>query len=293
MKGTERRSKIEIAETLESCGASLSFSTDSTDLVGVDIGAAALSRDQDMLLDTLVEVLRLPVFPAEELEKEKKRLVGSIRQQQDQTSGRAYEAASRAIYPEGHPFRRRTAARRASPASRRSPAMSCATFYVDRYGAGTLQLVVVGDVDTQRVLDGLEDRFADWLGGPRGTLPKVDVPKPSRRPRNGRHARQGERRRHAGATGRSRAEEPEFLACTLANSALGQSSLTSRLGVRVRDMLGLTYGIHSSFSARKIPGPFAVSLSVKPESRDAAVQATLEEIVAVPQEGHDGGRAGA
>ncbi len=71
---------------------------------------------------------------------------------------------------------------------------------------------------------------------------------------------------------------PEFLPCTLANSALGQSSLTSRLGVRVRDELGLTYGIHSSFTAGKVPGPFTVSLTVKPESRDAAVQATLEEI---------------
>ena len=43
--------------------------------------------------------------------------------------------------------------------------------------------------------------------------------------------------------------DPEYLACVLANSALGQSALTSRLGVRVRDTEGLTYGIHSSFSA--------------------------------------------
>ena len=65
-------------------------------------------------------------------------------------------------------------------------------------------------------------------------------------------------------------QDPEYIACILANSALGQSSLTSRLGVRVRDVLGLTYGIHSSFSAGKVPGPFTVSLTVKPESRDAA-----------------------
>jgi zinc protease len=72
--------------------------------------------------------------------------------------------------------------------------------------------------------------------------------------------------------------DPDFLACSLANAALGQSSLTSRLGVRVRDTEGLTYGIHSSFSATHVAGPFTVSLTVKPESRAAALAATLDEL---------------
>ena len=78
---------------------------------------------------------------------------------------------------------------------------------------------------------------------------------------------------------------PDYLPCVLANSALGQSSLTSRLGVRVRDTEGLTYGIHSGFSATHLGGPYAVSLTVKPESRDAAVAATLEEIRRFLQDG--------
>ena len=72
--------------------------------------------------------------------------------------------------------------------------------------------------------------------------------------------------------------DPDFLPCSLANSALGQSSLTSRLGVRVRDTEGLTYGIHSSFSATHVAGPFTVSVTVKPESRDAALASTLDEV---------------
>jgi zinc protease len=75
-----------------------------------------------------------------------------------------------------------------------------------------------------------------------------------------------------------RRNDPAYLACTLANSALGQSSLTSRLGVRVRDIEGLTYGIHSNFHATHVAGPFVVSVTVKPESRDAAVSSTLDEI---------------
>ena len=284
MKGSERRSKLEIAEELEGCGASLSFSTDSSDLVGIDIGGSALSRDCDTLLDTLVEVLRMPVFPAEELEKEKKRLVGAIRQAQDQTSQRAYEAASRAIYPEGHPFRRRTLEERIA----RVEALSredLRTFYVERYGAATLQLIVVGDVEPGRVLDGLEDRLADWIGGPGGAFPPVTVPPPA----PGGQTVVMPEKASADVVLAQPADlvrtAPDYVACTLANSALGQSSLTSRLGVRVRDVEGLTYGIHSSFTAGKVPGPFTVSLTVKPESRDAAVASTLDEIARFRKQG--------
>ena len=284
MKGTERRTKLQIAEALENCAASLSFSTDSSDLVGVDIGGAALSRDTVLLLDTLVEVLRLPVFPAEELEKEKKRLVGAIRQQQDQTSQRAYETVSRAIYPEGHPFWRRTADERIAQveALTRDELRS---FYVDRYGAGTFQVVVVGDVETDRILDGLEDRFADWVRGPGDVVPKVTVPPPA----PGRHTVTMPDKASADVVMALPADltrtAPDFVPCILANSALGQSSLTSRLGVRVRDVEGLTYGIHSSFTAGKVPGPFMVSLTVKPESRDAAVASTLDEIARFRKQG--------
>src|SRR6266545_3462132 len=231
-KGTRKHTKLQIAEDLESRGASLSFSSDSSDPVGVDIGGAALSRDVDLLLDRLVEILRTPVFPSEELEKEKKRVVGSIRQQLDQPSVRAYEEAARRIYPPEHPFHRRTG----------------------------------------------EKRIAPWAPGPKAGFPALAVPKPS----PGRDTIVMPDKASADVVMLEPStllrNDPAYLACTLANSALGQSSLTSRLGVRVRDIEGLTYGIHSNFHATHIAGPFVVSVTVKPESRDAAVASTLDEI---------------
>lgn len=276
-KGTERRTKLEIAEALESRGASFAISAGSSDPVGVDVAAASLSRDVDVLLDVLAEVLLQPVFPQEELEKEKMRLVGVVREQQDQTSVRAFEAAYRKLYPPGHPFHRRRAEERiASIESIDRDELR--RFYDDRYGAATLVLIVVGDVDSGSMLDGLERRFGSWRPGPAAVIPQpapIDaspgtetVVMPDKASADVVLAQPG---------GLDRLD-PEYLACVLANSALGQSSLTSRLGARVRDTEGLTYGIHSGFSATHLAGPFAVSLTVKPESRDAAVGATLEEI---------------
>ena len=276
-KGTESRTKLQIAEDLESRGASLSFSADASDPVGADIGGASLSRDVDLLLDRLVEILRTPVFPADELEKEKKRLIGSIRQQLDQTGARAYEAAARCVYPPGHPFHRRKGEERIASVEELARE-DLEAYYRGRYGAATLQLVVVGDVAADRILDGLERRLASWSPGPAPGFSPIEVPpaSPARETvvMPDKASADVVMLEPSNLTRR----DPGYLACSLANSALGQSSLTSRLGVRVRDTEGLTYGIHSSFHATHVPGPFAVTVTVKPESRDAAVASTLDEI---------------
>jgi zinc protease len=283
-KGTARRTKLEIAEELESRGASLSFSAGAGDPVGVDVGAASLSRDLEILLDVLAEVLLTPVFPEEELKKEQMRLVGVVREQQDQTSVRAFEVVSRRIYPPGHPFHRRTAeARIAAIESLKREELQ--RFYDERYGAGTLLLVVVGDVDSARVLDGLERRLGEWRSGPPAEIPRPPAVSPAPGTETVRMPDKASADVVLAQPADLERASPEYLACVLANSALGQSSLTSRLGVRVRDTEGLTYGIHSGFSATHLGGPFAVSLTVKPESRDAAVAATLEEIRRFRREG--------
>jgi zinc protease len=276
-KGTEKRTKLEIAEDLESRGASLSFSSDASDPVGTDVAAAALSRDVDLLLDRLVEVLRTPSFPSDELEKEKKRLVGAIRQQQDQTSARAQEVVARRIYPAGHPFHRRTAEERIARVESLTRE-DLDAFYGERYGAGTLRLVVVGDVDAERILDGLERRLADWRRGPEPSIPAVPIPPPSPSSETVEMPDKANADVVLALPAGLTRPDPRYLAAVLANSALGQSSLTSRLGVRVRDTEGLTYGIHSSFHATHLAGPFVVTVTVKPESRDAAVASTLDEI---------------
>jgi zinc protease len=277
MKGTVKRTKLQLAEELESRAASLSFSSDASDSVGVDVSGSALSRDTDLLLEILLEVLSSPAFPEEELEKEKKRLVGSIRQQQDQTSTRAVEEAMRRVYPPDHPHHRLTGEQRIArvEALRRD---DLAAYYTQRYGAASLSLVVVGDIEAERVLDLLEKGLERWKPGPAASVPPVPVP-PSA-PRQVTVAMPDKASADVVLVLPSdlKRTDADFLAFSLANSALGQSSLTSRLGVRVRDTEGLTYGIHSSLSATHVPGPFLVSLTVKPDSRDAALASTLDEV---------------
>jgi zinc protease len=284
MKGTARRTKLELAEDLESRAASLSFASDASDPVGVDISGGCLSRDSGLLFDALLEVLRSPVFPEDELEREKKRLVGSIRQQQDQTSVRAFEEAMRRIYPSEHPLHRNSGPERIArvEALRRE---DLAGFYRDRYGAASLILVVVGDVEADAVLDTLGRGLADWTPGPDASIPPAAPPPPSPGEITVRMPDKASADVVLAAPTDLRRTDPDYLPASLANSALGQSSLTSRLGVRVRDIEGLTYGIHSSLGATQVPGPFLISVTVKPDMRDAAVASTLDEFRKFLREG--------
>jgi zinc protease len=59
----------------------------------------------------------------------------------------------------------------------------------------------------------------------------------------------------------------------LGNGILGQSTLSSRLGLRLRDREGLTYGVTSAFlSAARLPGPWRVTVGVNPANVERAVE---------------------
>ena len=72
----------------------------------------------------------------------------------------------------------------------------------------------------------------------------------------------------------------------LANSCLGQSTLTSRLGVAVRDHAGLTYGIFSRFfGTLDVAGPWATALGVAAANLERAVELSREVIAHYVDEG--------
>jgi zinc protease len=69
----------------------------------------------------------------------------------------------------------------------------------------------------------------------------------------------------------------DYCAAKIANAALGQDTITSRLGQIVRDRAGLTYGIYSSFSDSAYgQAPWSVTLSVNPRNIDRALSLVCE-----------------
>jgi zinc protease len=272
-RGTKRRSKLQLANDLESVGAQLAFSADP---FAVNIAARALSKDLPLVLSTLSEQLREPAFPADELEKLKQQLIAVLQEQQSNTGYRARERFTQLIFDEASPFYM-PGGEKLIQSIGSITVEDVSRFYSQFYGGRSLILSLSGDVQAADVERQFEEVFGPFTG-PESVDINVTDPEP-----------QAETRREIvlvkekssvdillGSAASLRRDSKDYYAAVLANSALGESTLSSRLGLRVRDQEGLTYGINSRFRAPSLAaGPWYVGVTVNPNNIEKAINSAL------------------
>jgi zinc protease len=272
-RGTQKRDKLRLAHDLESVGAELDFSTDP---FAVNFAARALSKDLGLIITTLAEQLREPSFPADELEKLKQQTVASIQEQQANTRYRGYERFTGVIFDPEHPYY-------VPPGERLIQSISSITveevraFYEKYYGGRSLILSIAGDVSAEDV----NARFAaafETFGGPETIDINITDPEQQTGPRQEVVLLKDKANVDVliGTAAPLRRSSEDYYAAMIANSALGQSTLSSRLGLQVRDKEGLTYGINSIFRAPSLAaGPWYVGVSVNPQNVEKAINSAL------------------
>ncbi|HEV7375613.1 MAG TPA: pitrilysin family protein, partial [Pyrinomonadaceae bacterium] len=272
-RGTKRRTKLQLANDLESVGAQLAFSADP---FAVNVAARALSKDLPLVISTIAEQLREPAFPVEELEKLKQQLIAVLQEQQSNTGYRARERFTQLIFDEASPFYMPGVEKLIQSINSIS-VEDVSSFYTKFYGGRSLILSMSGDVRSADVQRQFEEAFGPFTGPESVDINVVD-PSP-----------QAETRREIvlvkekssvdillGSAASLRRDSEDYYAALLANSALGESTLSSRLGLRVRDQEGLTYGINSRFRAPSLAaGPWYVGVTVNPNNIEKAINSAL------------------
>ncbi|MDT5155766.1 MAG: zinc protease [Acidobacteriota bacterium] len=272
-RGTRLRGKLELAGALEGVGAGIEFETDA---FAVEISARSLSQDFPALASTLAEMLREPSFPAEELEKLKQQTVAAIREQQVDTRWRAYERLTQVVFDEQNPFYTH-GGQRLVESINSITVEDVRGFYEKFYGGRSLILSVAGDVRAAEAVGVLRDAL-EGFEGPESVDVNVTDPEPPT----------GARREFVivkdkanvdvllGTAAPLRRAARDYYAAVIANRALGESTLSSRLGLQVRDVEGLTYGIASRFRAPTLAaGPWYIAVSVNPGNVERAIESAL------------------
>jgi zinc protease len=272
-RGTRRRGKLELAGALEEVGADAEFDAD---VFAVQIGARSLSDDFPALAATLAEMLREPSFPADELEKLKQQTTAAVRQQQSDTSWRAYERLTQTLFPEENPFYTH-AGERLVESINSITVEDVRGFYEKFYGGSSLILSVAGGVRASEAVRVLREAFEGFEG--RGGA-EVSVTDPQPPAGAGREVVAVRDKASVdvllGTAAPLRRDASDYYAAVLANRALGESTLSSRLGLQVRDAEGLTYGIASRFRAPSLAaGPWYIAVSVNPGNVERAVESAL------------------
>lgn len=271
--GTARRSQLQLAEDIESRGAALSArgGFDAT-LVNLE----GLAEDFPELLAALAEIVQTPGFPADEFPLLKERRRAELTHQQDDPRELANIRYLRLFFgdaPYGHSVHGDL---------RTLDALSLTDlqqFYQREFVPGTATLVAVGMIPRDRVQKEAARLWGSWQGGGPASPPYTQVLNrlcpPGIYLLDRPDLTQSEIR--MGHLGLPRAH-PHYFALKLVNYVLGEGGFSSRLMSRIRSDLGFTYGIRSSFSFRRAPGPFLIS-TFTPADHTAQVVQEIQGVV--------------
>ena len=279
-KGTENRTWEEIAEATESVGANLGASA-STETVSIE--GRLLSRDFDRVLDVLNDILRSPNFPEEEIEKHRHQVYSWLKAWEDETDDVADRLLREAVYPSEHPYHWRVQGTEESVKGIQRDAL--VDFHASYYRPDSLILAVVGDVETQVIIEKIDAAMGDWRTNgeqPSFTIPAVEygekqIVVQSMMDKSQANIELG----HKGIT----RTNPDFYTINLMNAVLGGSAGIARLFGRVRDVQGLAYSVWSSFNPSIGEGLFHASAGVNPANVDKAINSILHEIELMKSDG--------
>lgn len=275
-EGTKKRSAADISEETEFIGASLKASVDSD---YTSVALSVLKKDVEKGFDIFSDVLVNPIFPDNEIARNKELIKGGLKQSEEDPSFVAKKAFKKAVFgdlPYGRIIRGST---ETIDGITRDDVLK---FYANYYRPNNAVISVVGDL-TEKELSALLDRFLSaWK--PSETLKKT----PEHRPEKARKTILIDRDitqanillGHEGI----RREDPDYYAVSAMNYILGGGGFTSRLMQKVRDEMGLAYDIHSYFNPNKYGGIFEVGVQTKNESANTVISEVLRQLKIIREE---------
>ena len=271
-EGAGGRDALELADAIEFLGASIRTSAGShTSRIALHTPLAKF----DDALPLVADILLRPLFPEDELERKRISRLTSLLQGHDEPNAVAAVLFNEALYGDRHPYGY-------SPLSNESSIRSYSVsdlrdFHDTYFRPNNAVLIVVGDITASDVMPKLESAFGEWQPGeiPTPSWPGVDqvdrrevllVDKPG--------APQSVIR--VGRIGVDRSTD-DYYALQVMNTILG-GAFTSRLNQNLREDKGYTYGAYSSFSFRKMAGPFMASAQVGSDATDESLTEFMREL---------------
>jgi len=271
--GAGKRSEDDIALALDSLGAPI-ISAAGWD--GGWIKAQGLSGDLETIMEIARDIVFDPAFPSDAFHLLKERRLGALKNKQQNLSLVADDAFESVLFkdsPYGHPEDGTI------PSVESISVGDLRSHYARIIHPSKMALAIVGDVCTDDVVEKATHLFDQ----DKGLLPKEGhnaFPSPEASGRNVHlFLRPGFtqcqiRMGHLGIS----CDHPSYHAVKVMNYILGGGGFSSRLMEEIRVKRGYTYGISTSFNARRRPGPFVVSTFTTPALAPEVVTRILETI---------------
>jgi len=203
------------------------------------------------VLDLLRQVLREPLLPQDQFELLKRERIAALEQAKTEPAMLAPRALQRQLNPfPPDDVRYVPTTAESLERLRHVTYEQVAQLYHDYLGSQAGELSIVGDFDPAPCLASLKETLSGWkaakpyarisvtiVGDPSGGRQSIDTPEKANATYN------------AGLIFPLRDDDADYPALVMGNYILGSGTLSSRLGDRIRQKEGLSYGVSSSLTA--------------------------------------------
>ena len=273
-RGTKTKNFEEIFEEIDGRGAAFQMSSS---YHRTYFSAKCLQENISSILEIITDILHNPIFPLEEIERVRREILTSIKEEEEIPAYVASREFMHLLYPQEHPYHHSPEGYEST--IKRIQKEDLIKFYKDYYRPDDLILVIGGDVNSKFIVEEVERYLGDWRnpGDPlKEVIPRVEsLSSPKKRVIYIPDKSQADI--VLGFKGVSR-KDKDFYALDQAVRILGGFGLMGRLGENIRDNQGLAYYVFAQMEESKGEKPIIIKAGVNPRNVSRTIESILEEL---------------
>ncbi len=278
-KGAGERSAAEFAEAVAAVGGRLSVGATQEN---INVWGNFLSRDSDLMIELVADMLLRPTLDADEFERLRLRRIDGIRSAKDGDPRPLMPVYAEAFLFGDHPYSQSVGGSESSlEAVEHSDVLE---YFEQHIGADRTIIAVSGDFDPAAMRASLEAAFGEW-GPAAAELPAAEAAEPQTGRRVLLVDKPGATQTYfwIGNVGVARSY-PQRAELNIANTVFG-GRFTSMLNTALRVESGLTYGARSRLSRNLQPGSLGISSYTETSSTIEAIDMALGVLAMFHAEG--------
>lgn len=266
-EGTTTKPKDDLDEEVDFLGADLNASATS-------VSVNSLTNNFPKAFALMADVVLHPAFPADELEKNKKRTISGLQTQKDNANSIIKNVEDKLMYGANHPY-----GEFETEATVAKVTLDDIKGYYNTYWKPNVAyLVFVGDITVAKAQQLTNQYFGTWKKGVVPTHTYATPTPPAKtivaivdRPSSVQSVI------NIVAPIQLKPGSSDAIATSVMNNILGESA-TARLFMNLREKHGFTYGAYSRASSDKYIGSFNANASVRNEKTDSAIMELMNEL---------------
>jgi zinc protease len=249
------------------------------------LSAEFASKDKDLVLSIIYELLTAPTFDTAEFSKEKRRVLVRLNRAKESPSTVIGSYFDKFLFG-SHVYGNIVSGTPGSVAG--LTAVDVRKFYQGNYVPNGSAIAVAGDFNAKEMKETITKLFSGWKRGTPASSSPASQATPTPTGNRVLLVNKDDAKEttfYIGAPGISR-NNPDFVAINVVNTLFG-GRFTSMLNDELRVNTGLTYGARSTFSPLKNAGSFYISTFTATTTTEAAIDTALSVLKRLHTKGVD------